>query len=55
MEIPVPPAEPSTFRRLVERKITTEEYLRSLDQRVQETRESEAPSLPSPPSTPEPA
>lgn len=42
MEIQMPPAEPNTFRRLVEREITTEEYLRSLDQRVQEASENEA-------------
>lgn len=53
METTVPSAEPSTLRRLVEREITTEEYLRSLDQRVQETRESGSPSPPSPARTPE--
>jgi len=39
MERTVPPAEPDTFRRLVEREITTEEYVRSLDERVKELRE----------------
>jgi hypothetical protein len=44
MERPVPPAEPDTFRRLVEREITTEEYVRSLDERVKELREPHPPS-----------
>jgi hypothetical protein len=39
MEKSVPPAEPDTFRRLVEREITTEEYVRSLDERVKALRE----------------
>jgi hypothetical protein len=42
MERTVPPAEPDTFRRLVEREITTEEYVRSLDERVKELREPHA-------------
>ncbi len=48
MESPVPPAEPSTLRRLVEREITTDEYVQSLDQRVQEAREDETTSPLSP-------
>jgi len=46
MERPVPPAEPDTFRRLVEREITTEEYVRSLDERVKELREPRHPEAP---------
>jgi hypothetical protein len=46
MERSVPPAEPDTFRQLVERKITTEEYVRSLDERVKEQRESNQPVPP---------
>jgi hypothetical protein len=46
MERPVPPAEPDTFRRLVEREITTEEYVRSLDERVKELREPHPPEQP---------
>jgi hypothetical protein len=49
---PVPPAEPNTFRRLVEDKITPDEYVRKLDERVQETREANPPA-PREPSTPE--
>jgi|HubBroStandDraft_6_1064221.scaffolds.fasta_scaffold59046_3 hypothetical protein len=44
MENPVPPAEPNTFRRLVEGKITPEEYVRNLDERVQQTREADRPA-----------
>jgi hypothetical protein len=36
----MPPAEPDTFRRLVERQITTEEYVRTLDERARAIRES---------------
>lgn len=43
---PVPPAEPNTFRRLVEGKITPDEYVRKLDKRVQETREANRPAAP---------
>jgi hypothetical protein len=43
MEKLVPPAEPNTFRRLVEGKITPDEYVRKLDERVQETREANRP------------
>jgi hypothetical protein len=39
-EIDMPPAEADTFRRLVERQITTEEYVRTLDERAQAIRES---------------
>jgi hypothetical protein len=46
MERSVPPAEPDTFRRLVEREITTEEYVRSLDERVKQLRESHPPEKP---------
>lgn len=46
MENPVPPAEPNTFRRLVEGKITPEEYVRNLDERVQQTREADRPAPP---------
>lgn len=46
METPVPPAEPNTFRRLVEGKITPDEYVRKLDERVQETREANRPAAP---------
>jgi len=46
MERPVPPAEPTTFRRLVEGKITPDEYVRKLDERVQETREASRPVTP---------
>lgn len=49
MERSVPPAEPDTFRQLVERKITTEEYVRSLDERVKEQRESNQPTMPATP------
>jgi hypothetical protein len=49
MERSVPPAEPDTFRQLVERKITTEEYVRSLDERVKEQRESNQPATPAAP------
>jgi hypothetical protein len=49
MERSVPPAEPDTFRQLVERKITTEEYVRSLDERVKEQRESNRPTTPAAP------
>jgi len=49
MERPVPPAEPDTFRRLVEREITTEEYVRSLDERVKELREDRRPETPGSP------
>ncbi len=49
MERPVPPAEPDTFRQLVERKITTEEYVRSLDERVKEQRESNRATVPTAP------
>jgi hypothetical protein len=48
MEEPVPPTEPDTFRRLVERQITTEEYVRALDERVQALRESNRPETPPP-------
>jgi hypothetical protein len=44
----VPPAEPDTFRRLVEREITTEEYVQSLDERVKEMRESDRGVTPTP-------
>jgi hypothetical protein len=44
MENPVPPAEPNTFRRLVEGKITPEEYVRNLDERVQQAREADRPA-----------
>jgi len=46
MEKLVPPAEPNTFRRLVEGKITPDEYVRKLDERVQETREANRPAAP---------
>jgi hypothetical protein len=49
MERSVPAAEPDTFRQLVERKITTEEYVRSLDERVKEQRESNQPATPAAP------
>lgn len=52
MEETVPPAEPNTFRRLVEGKITPDEYVRQLDERVQQTREANQPS--SEPQPPEP-
>ena len=45
MKTPVPPAEPNTFRRLVEGKITPDEYVRKLDERVQETREANRPAV----------
>jgi hypothetical protein len=48
MEKRVPPAEPDTFRRLVEGQITTDEYVRTLDKRVQELRESDRPIEPQP-------
>lgn len=44
MEETMPPAEPNTFRRLVEGKITPDEYVRQLDERVQQTREANQPS-----------
>lgn len=47
----VPPAEPNTFRRLVEGEITADEYVRNLDERVQQTREANQPTSPAP--TPE--
>jgi hypothetical protein len=43
MEEAMPPAEPNTFRRLVEGKITPDEYVRKLDERVQQTREANLP------------
>jgi hypothetical protein len=43
MEETMPPAEPNTFRRLVEGKITPDEYVRQLDERVQQTREANQP------------
>ncbi len=49
MENTVPPAEPDTFRRLVERKITPDEYVRNLDERVQQIREANQPAAPEPP------
>jgi hypothetical protein len=51
MEETVPPVEPNTFRRLVEGKITPDEYVRQLDERVQQAREANRPS--SAPSTSE--
>jgi hypothetical protein len=48
MEKRVPPAEPDTFRRLIERQITTDEYVRTLDERVQKLRESDQPVEPLP-------
>ncbi len=48
MERSVPPAEPDTFRRLVEREITTEEYVRSLNERARELREPSRPDAPAP-------
>jgi len=48
MENQMPPAEPNTFRRLVEGKITTDEYVRDLDERVQQTREANRPASPAP-------
>ncbi len=44
----VPPAEPNTFRRLVEGEITADEYVRNLDERVQQTREANRPTSPAP-------
>jgi len=44
MEEIVPAAEPNTFRRLVEGKITPDEYVRQLDERVQQSREANQPS-----------
>ena len=48
MERSVPPAEPDTFRRLVEREITTEEYVRSLEERVKALREPQPSEAPPP-------
>jgi hypothetical protein len=44
----VPPAEPDTFRRLVEGEITVDEYVRDLDERVQQIREANQPLSPAP-------
>lgn len=52
MEPEMTTAKPDAFRSLVEGKITTEQYLRTLDQRVEELRE---PQPPTPRETPQPA
>jgi hypothetical protein len=43
MESPVTPVKQDAFRSLVEGRITTEQYLRSLEERVEELREPERP------------
>ncbi len=52
MESPVTPTSPDAFRSLVEGRITTEQYLRTLDERVEELRE---PTPPPPRPEPQPA
>jgi hypothetical protein len=44
MESPVTPVKQDAFRSLVEGRITTEQYLRSLEERVEELREPEQPA-----------
>jgi hypothetical protein len=51
-EMAVTPTSTDAFRSLVEGRITTEQYLRSVDERVEELRE---PPPPPPRSTPQPA
>jgi hypothetical protein len=43
MESPMTPTKSDPFRSLVEGKITTEQYLRTLKERVEELRESDPP------------
>lgn len=52
-EPPVTPASPNAFRSLIEGRITTEQYLRTLDERVEELRET--PTPPTPKASPQPA
>ena len=44
MESPVTPVKQDAFRSLMEGHITTEQYLRSLEERVDELREPERPA-----------
>jgi hypothetical protein len=44
MESPVTPVKQDAFRSLVEGRITTEQYLRSLEERVEELRDAERPA-----------
>jgi hypothetical protein len=48
-ESPVTPTKPDPFRALVEGKISTEQYLRNLKERVEELRESDPPKNPEAP------
>lgn len=50
MEPEMSTAKPDAFRNLVEGKITTEQYLRTLDERVEELRQ---PKLPEQDETPQ--
>jgi hypothetical protein len=50
----MPPTSPDAFRSLVEGRITTEQYVRSVDERVEELREPTPRSSP-PCAAPQPA